>query len=131
QTADVPFLSGGVGGFASAVGLVFISYAGVTKIAAIAEEVRDVSRTIPRGMLISLVTIAVLYTGLGWVLARAYPPDALVGDQTPIATLAAAAVGPWGSSFIAITAVLALLGMTNAGLLAASRFPFAMARGQL
>ncbi len=125
------FMSGGVGGFAAAVGLVFISYAGVTKIAAIAEEVRDVSRTIPRGMLISLMTIALLYTGMGWVLARAYAPEALAGDQTPIATLAAAAVGPWGVRVIAITAVFALLGMTNAGLLAASRFPFAMARGKL
>ena len=131
QTSGTEFMSGGVGGFASAVGLVFISYAGVTKIAAIAGEVRDVERTIPRGMIISLVTIAVLYTGLGWVLARAYPPEALAGDTTPIATLAGAAVGPWGVTVIAITAVFALLGMTNAGLLAASRFPFAMARGQL
>lgn len=131
QSAGVDFLSGGIGGFAAAVGLVFISYAGVTKIAAIAEEVRDVERTIPRGMLISLLTIAALYTGLGWVLARAYPPDALAGDATPIATLAHAAVGPWGTTAIAVTAVFALLGMTNAGLLAASRFPFAMARGEL
>lgn len=130
-SAGVEFMSGGIGGFAAAVGLVFISYAGVTKIAAIAEEVRDVSRTIPLGMLISLLTIAALYTGLGWVLARAYTPDALLGDQTPIATMAQAAVGPWGATVIAITAVFALLGMTNAGLLAASRFPFAMARGQL
>jgi len=110
---------------------VFISYAGVTKIAAIAGEVRDVERTVPRGMIISLVTVATLYTGLGWVLARAYPPEALDGDSTPIATLAGATVGDWGVTVIAITAVFALLGMTNAGLLAASRFPFAMAQGQL
>jgi amino acid transporter/mannitol/fructose-specific phosphotransferase system IIA component (Ntr-type) len=131
QAAGVDFLSGGISGFAAAVGLVFISYAGVTKIAAIAGEVKDVERTVPRGMLISLLTIAALYTGLGWVLARAYPPDALAGDATPVATLATAAVGPWGATVIALTAVFALLGMTNAGLLAASRFPFAMARGQL
>lgn len=130
-SAGLEFMSGGIGGFSAAVGLVFISYAGVTKIAAIAEEVRDVSRTIPLGMLISLLTIAALYTGLGWVLARSYTPDALAGDQTPIATLAHDALGPWGATLIAITAVFALLGMTNAGLLAASRFPFAMARGQL
>jgi amino acid transporter/mannitol/fructose-specific phosphotransferase system IIA component (Ntr-type) len=130
-SAGIEFMSGGITGFAAAIGLVFISYAGVTKIAAIAEEVRDVSRTIPLGMLISLLTIAALYTGLGWVLARAYTPDALAGSETPIATLALDAVGPWGSTVIAVTAVFALLGMTNAGLLAASRFPFAMARGQL
>lgn len=131
RTDEIEFFAHGTLGFASAVGLVFISYAGVTKIAAIAEEVRDVSRTIPAGMLISLVTIAMLYTGLGWVLSRGFSPDELVGDTTPIATLAGAVAGPWGITALAITAVFALLGMTNAGLLAASRFPFAMARDKL
>lgn len=131
RTDDIEFFAHGTLGFASAVGLVFISYAGVTKIAAIAEEVKDVSRTIPAGMLISLVTIAVLYTGLGWVLSRGFSPNELVGDDTPIATLAGAVAGPWGVTALAITAVFALLGMTNAGLLAASRFPFAMARDKL
>ena len=48
------FLTNGFGGFASTVGLVFVSYAGVTKVAAIAEEIKDPERNLPRGILISL-----------------------------------------------------------------------------
>lgn len=126
-----PWMSDGIGGFAATVGLVFISYAGVTKIAAIAEEVRDPERTIPRGILLSLTAVALLYTGLALVLVHAFSPEELAVDDTPIASLAEAAIGSAGGPLIAVTAVLALLGMTNAGLLASSRFPFAMARGRL
>ena len=44
-------LNHGVSGFISAVAFVYISYAGVTKIAAVAEEVREPGRTLPRGIL--------------------------------------------------------------------------------
>lgn len=126
-----PWLADGLGGLAAATGLVFISYAGVTKIAAIAEEVEDEARNIPRGIIISLLAMGLLYTGVALVLARAFSPRELVGDATPIASLAALVAGDPGKTIIAVTAVLALLGMTNTGLLAASRFPFAMARDRL
>ena len=128
---DIPWFSDGLAGFAATVGLVFISYAGVTKIAAVAEEVRDPERTIPRGILLSLGMVAVLYGGIALVLVRAFHPETLSAETTPIASLARLAIGNVGVPIIAVTAVFALLGMTNAGLLASSRFPFAMARGQL
>ncbi len=132
ERADAgPWMTDGLTGFAATVGLVFISYAGVTKIAAIAEEVREPERTIPRGILLSLGLVAALYTGIALVLSRAFAPTQLAGDDTPIASLARLALGDVGVPIIAVTAVFALLGMTNAGLLASSRFPFAMARGRL
>lgn len=131
-TADSPpWLAGGVGGLAATVGLVFISYAGVTKIAAIAEEVRDEARNIPLGIVISLSVIALIYTLVAWVLAGIFEPAELAGDTTPIATLAAEIIGPVGIPLVVVTAFAALVSMANAGLLAASRFPFAMARDQL
>lgn len=129
--ADEPWLAGGMSGLLAAVGLVFISYAGVTKIAAIAEEVRDEARNIPLGILISLLIIAAVYTLVAWVLAGIFPASAIVNDRTPIATLAGEVLGPVGVPIVAVTAVAALISMANAGLLAASRFPFAMARDHL
>lgn len=127
----LPWLGGGVEGLLAAVGLVFISYAGVTKIAAIAEEVEDEARNIPLGIMISLLVIAAVYTAVAWVLAGIFPADRLVGDATPIASLAGRVLGPIGVPIIAVTAVAALISMANAGLLAASRFPLAMARDRL
>jgi len=131
-TADSPpWLANGFTGLMAAVGLVFISYAGVTKIAAIAEEVRDEARNIPLGIVISLSIIAVVYTLVAWVLAGIFEPAELTGDTTPIATLAAEIIGPVGVPIVVATAFAALVSMANAGLLAASRFPFAMARDHL
>lgn len=126
-----PWLAGGFTGLMAAVGLVFISYAGVTKIAAIAEEVKDEARNIPLGIVISLSVIALVYTLVAWVLAGIFEPAELVGDGTPIATLAAEIIGPVGVPLVVVTTFAALVSMSNAGLLAASRFPFAMARDHL
>ncbi|MCX4247913.1 amino acid permease [Paraliomyxa miuraensis] len=131
-TADSPpWLAGGVSGLLAAVGLVFISYAGVTKIAAIAEEVRDEARNIPLGIVISLLVIALVYTLVAWVLAGIFDPAELASDETPLATLAREIIGPVGIPLVVGTAFAALVSMANAGLLAASRFPFAMARDHL
>ena len=46
-----PFLPEGVGGLLSATGLVFVSYAGVTKVASVSEEVKDPGSILPRGIL--------------------------------------------------------------------------------
>ncbi|MCH9685910.1 MAG: amino acid permease [Deltaproteobacteria bacterium] len=128
---DPPWLAGGWSGLMATVGLVFISYAGVTKIAAIAEEVRDEGRNIPLGIVISLLVIALVYTLVAWVLAGIFTPAEIAGDTTPIATLAHEVFGPIGVPIIVVTAFAALVSMANAGLLAASRFPFAMARDHL
>ncbi len=126
-----PWLANGVTGLIAAVGLVFISYAGVTKIAAIAEEVRDEARNIPLGIVISLSVIALVYTLLSWVLAGIFEPAELVHDTTPVASLAKEIIGTVGVPLVVVTAFAALVSMSNAGLLAASRFPFAMARDHL
>ncbi|MEX1369026.1 MAG: amino acid permease, partial [Nannocystaceae bacterium] len=131
REGDPPWLAGGFSGLMAAVGLVFISYAGVTKIAAIAEEVKDEERNIPLGILISLLIIAGTYTVVAWVLAGIFSPTELSADTTPLASLASEIIGPVGIPIVVVTAFGALVSMANAGLLAASRFPFAMARDHL
>lgn len=121
----------GATGFAYAVGFVFVSYAGVTKVAAIAEEVKDPERNIPRGILLSLGIVMLVYAGVTFVLVGVVPFEALAGDVRPVHTLAARIfAGPVASAFAGV-AVLTLASMANAGLLSASRFPFAMSRDRL
>ena len=50
-----PFFSDGVGGLVAVIGLVFVSYGGLTKVASAAEEIEDPSRNIPLGMALSLL----------------------------------------------------------------------------
>ena len=120
---------------AGTTAFVFISYAGVTKIAAIAEEVKRPGKTLPRGMLLSLLISTVLYGGVAYVLlAVLQPGDLIVNGQpseAPIHILAVAVGGEWLGIITAIFAILMMVSMALAGTLASSRFPFAMSRDNL
>jgi amino acid transporter/mannitol/fructose-specific phosphotransferase system IIA component (Ntr-type) len=126
-----PFMPNGWFGIFAATGFVFISYAGVTKIASIVEEVKRPERNVPLGILASLGVMMVIYTLVVAVLAGTVPLKELKTDITPIATAAEVLFGSIGKNLFAVVAVLALTSMANAGLLSSSRFPFAMSRDNL
>ena len=125
-----PVLTHGLSGLLSATGLVFVSYAGVTSVASIAEEVDRPARTIPRAMITGVVIMGVLYPVLVIIMIGVTGQG--FGDSvTPLATAAGAVAGSGFAKGIAVVAVLALVSMANAGLLASSRYPMAMARNGL
>ena len=126
-----PFLAEGFTGLLSATGLVFVSYAGVTSIASIAEEVDRPARNIPRAMITSILFMAALYPVLVFVMVGVTPGTELAESVTPVSAAASAARGGGFANVIAVVAILALVSMANAGLLASSRYPFAMARNGL
>jgi APA family basic amino acid/polyamine antiporter len=122
----------------TAAAFVFVSYAGVTKIASVAEEVKDPGRNLPRAMLGSLGIMAVLYVGVvGAIVGLADPTTLTTGGPddtaslTPMADGAAMLFGGSGVVVISIIAVVALTSMANAGVLSSSRFPLAMSRDDL
>jgi APA family basic amino acid/polyamine antiporter len=131
QANMVPLMTNGWDGLASATALVFVSFAGVTKVAAIAEEVKDPEKNLPRGILLSLLIVTILYCAVSFILAGVFPTGVIAGDIKPIFTLAKSVAGSWVGNFIALVAVLTMVNTSNAGILAGSRFPFAMSRDRL
>jgi basic amino acid/polyamine antiporter, APA family len=135
QGSFEPFVPFGIEGLIGTIGLVFISYAGLTKVSSAAEEIRDLDRNLPLGMLLSLLTVAVLYTGGVAILVAIIPQEELWVDLTPVATAGEAVFawlpGPIGVGLIVIAAVTAFASTGNAGILTASRYPLAMARDRL
>lgn len=126
-----PFLTTGLGGLLSAAALVFVSYAGVTKVASIAEEVSNPARTLPVAIISSLLVMMFVYPAVTYVMVGVTPQEILSGDLTPLATASEQVFPGWVVTTIAIVGVIALASMANAGLLASSRYPFAMARRRL
>jgi len=125
------FFDAGVGGLLAATGLVFVSYAGVTKVASVAEEVEDPGRNIPLGILGSLAFTTLLYVGIVFVLVGVTDPGSVAGSLTPVAVAAEATLGQVGVVAVILAAILALVSTANAGILSSSRYPFAMSRDQL
>ena len=130
-----PFMTMGTAGLLSTIGFVFVSYAGLTKVASVAEEVKNADRNIPLGMMLSLGVTTLVY-GMGvFLIVAVVDPVALSSDLTPVAT-AAETIFHWmpakvGLLLVVIAALAAFASTGNAGLLAASRYPLAMARDRL
>jgi len=126
-----PFLSNGNKGLVSTVAFVYISYAGVTKVAAIAGEIKNPDRNLPLAMILSLVTIACVYVFIAFVLVGNIPIEDLATDVRPIYTISNIIGGKYFGYAAAAIGVITLMSMANSGVLASSRFPFAMARDRL
>ena len=126
-----PFLTDGDKGLLYTIAFVYISYSGVTKVAAIAEEIKNPSKNLPLSMLASLTAITAIYVVVSFVLVSNIPVSELATDIKPIFTLADKLGGPTIGIIAAVVGVLTLISTANAGVLAASRFPFAMSRDNL
>jgi basic amino acid/polyamine antiporter, APA family len=125
------FFDKGSRGILSTAGLVFISYVGVTKVASIAEEVKDPERNLPRGVFTALTcSIAVYVFGIA-VIVLHVPADILTNDYTVVATTAETFAGRAGVIVVSIAAILAFSSVANGGILSSSRYPLAMGRDKL
>ncbi|WP_027076495.1 amino acid permease [Maribacter antarcticus] len=126
-----PFLLKGNMGLFTTVAFVYISYAGVTKVAAIAGEIKNPSVNLPRAMILSLFIMTTIYVVVAFVLVGNLPLQELKTDIKPIYTIANLLGGSVIGYVAAIVGVITLISMANSGVLAASRFPFAMAIDKL
>ncbi|MCG8420583.1 MAG: APC family permease [Proteobacteria bacterium] len=122
--------------FLATIGMVFVSYAGLTKVASVAEEVRAPGRAIPRGMTHSLLSATGIYVIGVLVMVVVIEPSALRGDLTPVATAGQVVLDWLPAGYIAlglivIAALAAFLSTGNAGIMSASRYLLAMGRDSL
>ena len=126
-----PVFSEGGSGFIAGVAFLYISYAGVTKIAAVAGEIKNPEKNLPRTMIISLLLITTVYVLVAMVLVGNVDQATLSTDIKPIHTLFQTIGGDYFGYFAAVVGVITLMSMANSGVLASSRFPFAMAKDKM
>jgi amino acid transporter/mannitol/fructose-specific phosphotransferase system IIA component (Ntr-type) len=126
-----PFMPFGADAMFAATGMVFISFGGLTKVTSISEEVKNPSRNIPLGMILSFCVILLIY-GLGvFVTVGLLDGHELANALTPISTAGKKVFGAFGAVVMAVAAIFAFISTANAGILSSSRFPVAMSRDQL
>ena len=126
-----PFNTGGWLTIFSATGMIFVSFGGLTKIASIAEEIKNPVKTIPRGMIASFLVVTIIYLLAVFVTTGLLDASAFIGTFAPLSEGARSVTGIGGYYALSIAAMLAFVTTGNAGLLAASRNPLAMARDNL
>jgi len=130
-----PFFGGGLSGVFLAMGFTFIALQGFDLIAAVAGEVKDPGRTVPKAMLTSLgIALGIYLPLLAVVSTVGSDPEVgvmLASERNPEQMVAAAAqryLGAFGFWLVLVAGVLSMLSALQANLFAASRMAQTMAK---
>ncbi len=121
----------GLTGVVVAYQTIFGSYAGFNNVAYFAEEDRDPSRNIPRGMMLTLLMVMTIYCLVSAALYLTMSPAALATSTLPVADALAPVLGPMTLSLIAGGAVLIALTCLNANLMGAPRILYGLAEQRM
>ena len=117
-------------GFSSAVLLLVFAFTGFENAVIPAGEARNPRRDLPFALIVGTAIATILYVAIQAV-SIGLVPDLAVSPR-PLADVGAHIFGGSGAAFIAVGALVSILGTLNAVLLAGSRLLFAMAeQGQL
>tara|TARA_B000000565_G_scaffold184857_1_gene140532 strand:- start:954 stop:2378 length:1425 start_codon:yes stop_codon:yes gene_type:complete len=121
---------------AEAAALVFVAYAGIYKAGAIGGEVKEPEKNLPKGMLISLLLITLLYVVVTFIMMAAVDGEWWLNSdgsprEDPIFAFVDAVASTNIGLALALLAVLTMISGALSGLLAASRFLFGMAKDSL
>ncbi len=125
------FFDSGFESILSTAGLVYISYVGVTKVASLAEEIKNPERNLPLGVFLAMGTALLIYVLGTLVIVGVEPMDILKNDLTPVATSAKIIFGKTGEILLTVAALLAFISVANVGTMSASRYPLAMSRDHI
>lgn len=126
-----PFFPFGTSTIASTTALVFVSFLGFVKIAAVAEEIQDPSKNLPRTLIGSVVLATLLYVIIVLVIAGIFSQSTIGEVRDPLTQAARALMGGVGGVVIIFAGLLATLSSANASIMAASRINLAMARDRM
>jgi len=127
----LPFAPYGMTPIFTTTGFVFVSYGGLLKVASIAEEVHNPGRNMPLGLTLALVSVTLLYALTVMVTSGLIEDAVLDNSLTPISDGGRVLMGQFGFILMSIAAILAFVSTANAGIMASSRYLFALSRDEL
>ena len=127
-----PFLPHGFGGVMGGVAAVFFAYIGFDALSTTAEECKDPYKTLPRGMIYSLIICTVLYVALALVITGMVSYTKLnVSDPLAFVFGPEGVNIPWVSGIIAVSAIVAIATVLLVFQLGQPRLWMAMSRDGL
>ena len=135
QESLTPFFQKGLLGLIQAMGFSFIALQGFDLIAAVAGEIKNPAKNVPRAMFYSLGIALAIYLPLLAIITLVGMEEGIsvyqASKDDPESIVAYAAqnyLGPFGYWLVIVAALLAMLSALEANLFAASRVAMSMAR---
>jgi amino acid transporter len=111
--------------WARAIVLLIFAYGGFEAALISAGEAKDPRRDMPFGLIAALITCAVIYGVIQWVVVGVLPDPA--HSSRPLAEVARIVIGQGGAALIAIGALFSIYGYLSGNMLATPRITFALA----
>jgi APA family basic amino acid/polyamine antiporter len=112
-------------GWARAMVLLVFSYGGFEAALISAGEARNPRRDMPFGLFAALITCAIIYALIQWVVVGVLPDPAR--SERPLADVARIAIGRGGAALITLGALASIYGYLSGNMLATPRITFALA----
>ena len=116
-----------IGSFGGALVPVLFAFGGWQTASFVAGELREPRRDLPRGLLVGVIGVIVLYLSVNVVCLRVLGPGGLAATRTPATDVMRAALGDAGALVIAAGIAISTIGFLSQSLLTAPRVYFAMA----
>ncbi len=117
-----------IAAFGAAMAPVMFSYGGYQTANFIAGEVKQPERTLPRGLVLGVVGVTVLYLLVNFISLRTLGSAGLAAATAPASAVMRMALGERGGEIIAFGIALSALGFLSQAMLTAPRVYYAMAR---
>jgi APA family basic amino acid/polyamine antiporter len=127
EAASVPAHQQGAGFMAAMVPVLF-AYGGWQTASFISGEMKNPERDLPRGLLLGVLGVVVLYLAVNVVCILALGPQQLAATSTPASEVMRRALGERGAQLIAAGIAISTVGFLSQSMLTAPRVYYAMAR---
>jgi basic amino acid/polyamine antiporter, APA family len=117
--------------FGAAMVPVLFAYGGWQTASFIAGEMREPRKNLPRGLLIGVCGVILLYLAVNFVYTHALGPLGLANTETPASEVMRLALGERGARLIGVGIAVSTFGFLSQGMLTAPRVYFAMAEDRV
>jgi APA family basic amino acid/polyamine antiporter len=123
----VPFAPHGVVGIGAAASSIFFSYIGIDAVSTAGEEVRDPQRTLPRGVILSLLIVTAVYILVAVAAVGAQPWTEFAGQEAGLALILHALTGAaWPAVLLSLGAIASIFSVTLVVMFGQTRILYAM-----
>jgi APA family basic amino acid/polyamine antiporter len=117
-----------IAALATAISVIYSTYAGWDGAIYFSEEVEKPERNVARATFLGIGLVTVLYVLVNAATLHVLSPQAVAGSTFAVGDAAGVVMGPIANTFVTAMGLFSLVAIVNLQVMAASRVPFAMAR---
>jgi len=107
--------------------ILMFAFAGAEAALSASGEIEDPAKTVPKGLLLGMSGIFILYVGIQTVAQGTLGPELANNTEAPLVAVATEVFGDWGAKMLLVGGVISIFGTLSGDMLTTPRVVFASA----